>query len=190
MAEESSDAVEEPASEMATESTPAIPDDSLVVWALASFHTGLLVAVLVTALHLDGPIGDLLAGLSTTVGLVLYLGLWATTWWTNRRWLRALADPEIDSSTVLTGMKWGGVNGVCFFWVLVVVNVAQFINLENLAALEVGVAALFVFAGLVGSILALGIGGIVGSLFAILDLALVRVAARIVPETSPTETSE
>jgi hypothetical protein len=188
--EPDSEPAADPAADSTTGSVPAIPDDPLVVWALASFHTGLLVAVLVTALHLAGPLGELLAGLSTTVGLVIYLGLWATTWWTNRRWLRAAIDPETGGSVVRTGMKWGGVNGTYFFWLLVVVNVVPLLTPENLARVEPDFAVFFVVALGIGSILALGIGGIVGSLFAIFDLALVRVAARIVPETRPPEACE
>jgi hypothetical protein len=183
MAEESAASpVEETAPESATEPIPAIPDDSLVVWALASFHVGLLVAGLVAALHLAGPLGELLAGLSTTVGLVLYLGLWATTWWTNRRWLRAANDPEIEGSVVRTGTKWGGVNGTCFFWLLAVVNLVPLLTPENLARVELDFAVFFVVALGIGSVLALGVGGIVGSLFAGLDLALARVARFIGPD--------
>jgi len=154
-------------------------DDPLVVLALATFHTALLIAALVAGLYLAGPLGELLGGLRTSLGLGLYLALWATTWWTNRRWLGAVADPETDVSAwsvVGSGAKWGGVNGVVFFWVSFFVAVIPTVgfNID---------AALFYLLGLgVGTLLALGIGGIVGVLAAAVDLASFRAANRFGPD--------
>lgn len=162
----------------ADESALADAGGSLVVLALATFHTGLLVALLVAVLYRFGPLGELLDGLRTSLGLGLYLALWATTWWTNRRWLGVVADPEVDASASIvvgTGGKWGGVNGVAFFWAVFAVTFLPLAILER----DV-VPTLFVWA--IGSLLALGIGGIVGALFAAFDLALFRVAARLGPE--------
>lgn len=151
-----------------------LADDSLVVWALASFHTAALTAVIVASLYLAGALGDLLGGLDTLVGLGLYLGLWASTWWTTRRAFAAIADIGRDASVwglLGTAGKWGGVNGVSFFWLLLV----GFTVLN--AAYEVPLVLLFAAAA--GSVLALGVGGIVGLLFAVLDLAAFRAAGRI-----------
>ncbi|WP_137287078.1 hypothetical protein [Halorussus salinisoli] len=161
-------------------------DDSLVVWALASFHTATLVAVLVTAFYLAGTLGDLLGGLDTLFGLGLYLVLWAGTWWTTRRVLRAVADATSETDTasetgtsalavVGVGGKWGGVNGVLFFWVLFV----GFVALN--ASLEIDAVAFLFVAGGIGTLLALGIGAIVGVVFAVLDLALFRAARGLAP---------
>jgi len=157
-------------------------DDSLVVGALATFHAAALVAALVAGLYLAGPpLGELLDGLRTSVGLGLYLALWATTWWTNRRWLDAVADPESDGSAwrvVGVGGKWGGVNGALFFWVLFGVAVVPFVGLE----LDAVLAFATVFG--VGTLLALGVGVVVGVAAAALDVALFGVAARLGPESS------
>lgn len=152
-------------------------DDPLVVTTLATFHVGLLVAALVAGLYLVGPLGELLAGLRTSLGLGLYLALWATTWWTNRRWFGTVADPDGDApASVVVGSagKWGGVNGVAFFWTVFAVTFLPLAVLER----DV-VPALFVL--VVGSLLALGIGAILGALFAALDLVLFGVADRLAP---------
>jgi hypothetical protein len=49
----------------------------LFAWALSTFHTARLVAVLVLLVHLSGGLGDLLSGLNTLLGLVLFALLWA-----------------------------------------------------------------------------------------------------------------
>jgi hypothetical protein len=132
-----------------------------------------------------GSLGDLLGGLDTLVGLGLYLALWASTWWTTRQVLRSVADAGTDASTVAvvgTGGKWAGANGAVFFWILLagfaVVNVPRDLG----TALEA--VPFLLVAGGVGSLLALGVGGFVGVLFAALDLALVRAARLLVPRGS------
>lgn len=162
---------------------PPLPRaDPLVVWALASFHTAGLTALLVVGLYLAGPLGDLLAGLDTLVGLGLYLALWVGTWWTTRRTLRAVADAGTDASAFVAvgaGAKWAGVNGALFFWVLLAGFAALNVPRESGALFEA--LPFLLVAGVVGSVLATGVGGIVGVLFAVLDLALVRAARRLVP---------
>ena len=158
-------------------------DDPLVVWALASFHTAALVAVLVVALYLAGSLGDLLSGLSTIVGLGIYLALWAFTWWTTRCVVRAVARSGDDASAFVVlreGGKWGGVDGACFLWVLLVVVLVPGadVTLEGVF--------LFLFYGGIGSILALGVGGIVGMVFAVIDLVLFRIARSLSPAPSST----
>ncbi|NEU56811.1 hypothetical protein [Halorussus sp. MSC15.2] len=160
---------------------PLVDDDPLVVWALASFHVAALVAVLVVGLYTAGSLGDLLGGLDTVVGLALYLALWASTWWTTRRVLGAVADAGTDASALTVvgaGGRWGGVNGVCFLWVLLFVAAVPGADV-TLA----GVLYFLAFGG-IGSILALGVGGIVGVLFAVLDLALFRAARGLTPASA------
>ena len=176
-----------------------VGDDPLVVWVLASFHTATLTVVPLATLYLDGAVGDLLAGFETSVGLGLYLALWAATGWATRNVLRELADRTEDESgvegddgeereaedasfvaVVLTGMKWGGANGVGFFWILLVGFAALNAPREFGRALEA--VPFLLVAGAIGSVLALGVGGIVGALFASLDLALFRVARFVGPD--------
>lgn len=168
-----------------------VGEDSLVVWALASFHAAALTVVPLAMLYLDGAVGDLLAGLETSVGLGLYLALWGLTWWTTRNVLRELreypedeenADDASFTAVALVGGKWGGVNGTVFFWVLLAGFAA--LNLPTELGRALGAVPFLLVAGGVGTVLALGIGGIVGVLFASLDLALVWVARALVPGDS------
>lgn len=151
-------------------------EDPLAVWAVATFNVAVLVAALVGALHLDGRLGDVLAGLNTWVGVALYCCLWATTWWTNGGWLAGLDGDDGLIGTLVAGGTWGGVNGVLFFWVLFFVAVIPTVGFDPTAVL------FYLLALGIGTVLALGIGGIVGVLAAALDLALFRVADRLGPD--------
>ncbi|WP_132061363.1 hypothetical protein [Halorussus amylolyticus] len=150
-------------------------DDPLVVWSLATFHAALLVVLLVVGLYPSGLLGWVLSGLDTSVGIALYLCLWASTWWTNRQCLSELGEDASLLAVVGLGGKWGGVNGVVFFWVLFAVAVAPAFGLR--AAV---IPSLLVFLG-IGTVLALGIGGFVGCVFAALDTAAFRIADRLAP---------
>lgn len=149
--------------------------DPLLVWCLAAYHTGLFVLVPVTLVHWVGALGDLLGGLSTLVGLVLYLALWATTWWTNRRLLATTPLGRAGRLAVLkASVKWGGVTGGCFFLELVGVAVAQVglaggFGVPDLAS----VPPLLVLLAL-GTLVAFVVGGLVGVVQATLDLAAVH----------------
>lgn len=167
-------------------------DDPLVVWALSSFHTAALVALLVVGLYLAGPLGDLLSGLDTVVGLALYLGLWVATWWTNRRAFRAIADAGSDAESVSssvvvgTGGKWAGVDGVAFLWMLL------FAAVFPPSSVTLAGVAYFLAIGGIASLLAFAVGAVIGSLFALLDLALFRAAGVLGPKltTRQYETGE
>lgn len=149
--------------------------DPLIGWGLSAFHAATLVVVLVTLLYLWVPIGELLGGLQTVVGLALYLALWATTWWTNRRWLREtrlMVDSTSPnrSSFIRTSFRWGGVTGLGFFIALVILALAPQTVPNSLFP---------VLIVLIGVIVAFAIGGIIGCIFAFTDLALLKIAERI-----------
>ncbi|MFC7155726.1 hypothetical protein ACFQPA_09665 [Halomarina halobia] len=145
--------------------------DPLLVWAFGTFHVAFLVAALVALLHVAAPLGDLLRGLDTVTGLALYLVLWATTWWTARAVLaRATVGGGVDRLALLKqGLLWGGVNGVCFLLALVLVLLGPRLIAEG------EFVALVLVAG-IGVAVALVVGGLVGGLFALLDLLLFRLA--------------
>lgn len=163
---------ETPAPATAQTRTPDRPDspdghgeDPLLAWALASFHATLLLVVPLTLVHAVAPgvLGDLLADLDTLVGVALFVVLWGSTWWSNRRYLAA-SDADDVGSTLVTGAKWGSVTGLPLFGCLV---------------LAVLVATNPAFAGLlavVGAVVAPLVGAVVGAVFAGVDLALDRVA--------------
>lgn len=149
--------------------------DPLVGWGLAAFHAATLVVLLVILLFLWAPVGELLAGLQTVVGLALYLVLWATTWWTNHHWLRdtrlTMDESATNSSSFLrTSFRWGGVTGSVFFVALVILAVAPQTVPTSLFPLVIV---------LIGVIVAFAIGGILGCIFGFADLALLRIARNV-----------
>lgn len=157
--------------------SPAGPDP-LVVWCLATFHAAFLVAVGVLALHRSGAAGDLLAGLGTLQGFALFLALWTVTWWTTRRWLaeatvdaRAGTTPSVGASLV-PALKWGGLDGLVFLLFLVAVLLVP----NAVAAGTVSAVYVLALLVLVGSLVAAVVGALVGGLFALVDLALLRAA--------------
>lgn len=155
------------------------PPDPLVVWALASFHAGFLVAGLVTLIHAFGSLGDLLAGLNTAVGLALYLVLWATTWWTTRKVLTQTAIETAPVSSILKrGLLWGGVNGVGFLLGIVLIALAPQFLFE-------GEFVPLLFITGIGSVFALVLGAIIGCLFGVFDVLLFRMTGFFVRSDDP-----
>lgn len=155
-----------------------------LAWSLASFHTALLVTLLLAGLYATGAVGELLGGLDTVVGLGIYGYLWALTWWTNRRWLEdvglALAElPSEPRVVVGAALRWGAVAGLLFL-------VGPLVVLVGLFVVDGGFGALpfVVLTGLVGALLAAAVGALVGGVFATLDLALLRVSTALVPAAS------
>lgn len=147
----------------------------LLRWAFATVHTGLFVLVAVWLAHLADALGDLLVGLDTALGLGLYAVLWAITWWATGRAFDAV-PPGTGSlrERATAGFLYGALTGAGF---LLVVVVGAF-----LATLAGGGQLLpILFVGLVGTVLALLVGGTLGVVFALLDAPLVRVGARLVP---------
>lgn len=156
---------------------------ALLCWGLAAFHTATLVLVLVSYLYRSVPLGELLAEIETSVGLVLYGVLWGITWWSNHRWLQetrlleadAVSDPD---DVILAGFKWGGTTGVIFFGVLVGLLVLPQTPLSGIPFI--------VFIALIGVIVAFTIGGLLGGVFAVADLILFWVADQLISANDQT----
>lgn len=143
--------------------------DALSAWALASFHAAVLLVVPLALAYAVAPVavGDLLGGLDTLLGVALYLVLWGSTWWSNRRYLAA-CDFRDARRTLSSGARWGAVTGLPLLGCLVV---AVFVVTNGVFAAIVLV---------VGALVAPLVGAVVGVLFAGVDVALDRVAASIV----------
>jgi hypothetical protein len=147
-------------------------DDPLLAWALASFHAAVLLALPLAVVHAVAPVvlGDLLADLDSRVGIGLYVVLWGSAWWSNRRYLTA-SDFDDAAPTVRTGATWGAVTGLPLLGCVVV---------------AAAVVANPVLAGLVlvaGVLVALLVGAVVGAVAAAVDVALDRLAGRLVSAT-------
>lgn len=156
----------------------------LLVWALATFHVAVLVAVAVGVLYASGTLGNQIAALDTSVGVVAYLSIWGITWWTNRRMLDDLGPAPLGRTTdrvdvVVGALRWGGVTGLLVFlpiYVLALVFFAAAGGLEAVPILLVG--------GAVALVLAVGAGVLVGGVLALLDLALARLVRVWLPESA------
>ena len=147
------------------------PTDRLLVWSLATFHTGLFVICLVIVLYWNGTLGDLLHNLNTLIGLTFFVVLWCTTWWCTRKARRGitLLTPAglLPSGELLSrGTAWGGVNGILFAVIL-------FLGLGISSTIPAPLYALFL------SIPAFFIGGIVGVLLAVVDSTLLAISQRL-----------
>lgn len=141
--------------------------DSLLRWALASFHAATLLVAPLALLYAVGALGSLLQGVHTATGLGLYLALWGLTWWTNGRWLAATA---LDGrrETVVSAATWGAVTGVGFLFaplVAVAVSLPELVTVAVFALVGTPVAAL--------------VGAVVGAGFAVVDLAVVAAGERL-----------
>lgn len=157
--------------------------DRLLVVGLATFHTTLLLAVLVGAGYATATIGDLLGGLGTLTGFALFGLLWGTTLWTNWRWLASvglLADERDARNILRRATVWGGIDGVLFFLGFLVIFLLVRTAPGTTVTIE-GVGLVGFFA-LLGSAVATVVGGVLGVLLGALDLGLIRVAASFVPD--------
>jgi len=89
-----------------------------LVWTLGTFHACVLGLVLVSLGYRGGGLGQLLAGLDTLTGLLLFTALWATSVWSARH---ALADgvwlstrPTDRAAFFGMALRWGAATGVLF----------------------------------------------------------------------------
>lgn len=163
---------------MAEAADDAPPDraDPLVAWGLGAFHAALLVAVLVWLGHAADALGEL-GDLNTAVGLALYLVLWVLSWRAGRRALAktspaGIAEPGGTRRALLWGALGGAATGTGFLAVVVLAFVVPAL-FRGAELLSVVLIALF------GLPVAAAVGTVVGGLFALLDVALLRVAARL-----------
>ena len=161
--------------------------DRLLAWGLATFHTALLLAVLLSLGHAAGSLGGLLSGLGTLSGFALFAILWVAALWTNRRWLDevSLLAPDVDGwHVVKRGAVWGAPTGVVFVLGFIAVFVVGEIGPNTRFTLDAVLGAVGVIAlvAVVGSLFAIVVGAVIGSLLAALDLGLVRFTASFVPD--------
>jgi hypothetical protein len=101
------------------------PSDRLALCGMATFHTVVLVTILITGLHFNDSLGHALGSLSTASGLGLFSLLWITTWWSTRKYVRGLGNfldlavktpvneivHKAGSGGALNGLLLGGTRG-------------------------------------------------------------------------------
>ena len=151
----------------------------LLTWSLATFHTAVFVLVIVLFAYSGGGLGQALSGLNTFAGLGLFVVLWTTTYLTTARALAGL--DFVGSARDRRGygrraFRWGAANGMSFLAVLGIV--ALVVALANTRPGQVGSGILlpFVFIAPIALVVSAAVGGAVGVLFGIIDLALFGLA--------------
>lgn len=152
---------------------------------LAAFHAAVFVAVPVLALHLSGSVGDLLAGLSTTVGMGAYLLLWGLCWLTARQWLRGFPAggwaASHAGSRIGRAAVWGAATGVGFLWIALVVFLVERAVVAGVSGFTPAFAVLFLSIGFgLGGAVAATVGLLVGAILGAVDYAAFAIAGGIV----------
>ncbi len=158
----------------------------LLEWSLGAFHTSLFFWLFTIILYLTGVLGNLLASLNTLVGVIVFVFLWATTWFSTRLVVRQVVSTGDWSArkiplgrTLALAMLGGGINGLVFFAVplLLAAIVIAVAVIASRSLTDVG-SLLFAFgsSAIIGSALAFFIGAIFGLVFAFLDLLLLGVS--------------
>jgi hypothetical protein len=150
---------------------------SLVTWALATFDTALFVLLGVLVGHASGDLADLLAGLNSLVGVAVFCYLWAlfvlAVRWVHSR--VALGNAPLQT-LVLHGVAAGCATGVAFLLGLFAVALVPTLQSGGVRLQAV------VLVALIGAGVAAVVGGVVGLLASLLDVAIYGLAGYLLPE--------
>ncbi|WP_254273486.1 hypothetical protein [Haloarcula marina] len=149
---------------------------SLRAWTLATVDIALFVVLALVGIHAVGGLDDLLAGLSTLVGVAAFLGLWAL-FVLAVRW--ALADASLAKSSLWTlakrGLVAGSVAGLVTLLVLALVVVVPLVLVGPAEPLS---GLLFTA---IATPFAAVVGALVGLFFGAVDVALYRASGYALP---------
>jgi hypothetical protein len=160
----------------------------LLTWSLTTFHTTVFVLAIVLLAYSGGGLGQALSGLNTFAGLGLFVALWATTYLTTARALAGLdfiGSARDRSGYGRRAFRWGAANGMSFLAVLGVV--ALVVAIANTRPGQVGSGILLpaLFIAPIALVVSAAVGGAVGVLFGIIDLALFGLAGVIEGDARP-----
>lgn len=151
-------------------------DWTLTAWALATVDVTLFVLLAVLAAHASGALGDVLGGLNTVLGVVLFAYLWVLVSLAVRWVLAAATLGETRLRTLaLRGLAAGAATGVAFLLGVVLVAVVPRVATSPLEPLSAALITLF------GVVVAAPVGALLGLGFGLLDVALYRLAGYAVP---------
>ena len=161
----------------------------LVTWSLATFHATAFVLAIVLFAYSRDALGAGLSGLNSFVGLGLFVALWGTTYVTTSRALKGLdllTSARDRGGYPRRALRWGAVNGMAFLGILGFVAVVSAVL--NTRPDQVGPGILFpaLFIAPIALIVSAAVGGAVGALFGIIDLALFAIAGLAGPDAEPT----
>jgi hypothetical protein len=161
----------------------------LVTWSLATFHATVFVLVIVLLAYSRGGLGGALGGLNTVVGLGLFVALWATTYFTTSRALRGLdliGSARDRGSYPRRVLRWGAVNGMAFLAILGIVAILTAIPNTRPGQVTSGILFPALFILPIALVVSAAVGGAVGAVFGIIDLALFAIAGLWGGEGEPT----
>jgi hypothetical protein len=163
--------------------------DRLLRFAVSAFHVTALMTAIFLFLHADGEVGDLLGGLSSWVGIAIYLWLALVTAWTTHRGLgdHEVARPAADPwpGMWLRGVLWSSINGMLFLAGIAVAfggfglagTLAEGEPFNALAALQ-GVLVFVAYTAL-GMLLAALVGAVLGLVIVTIDLVALALGRRM-----------
>ena len=161
----------------------------LVTWSLATFHATAFVLAIVLFAYSRDALGAGLSGLNSFVGLGLFVALWGTTYVTTSRALKGLdlLTSERDR-TVYAGraLRCGAANGMAFLGILGAVAVVAAVLNTRPDQVVLGIVVPALFIAPIALIVSAAVGGAVGALFGIIDLALFAIAGLAGPDAEPT----
>lgn len=153
--------------------------EALVVRALGAFHTLAPVVPMLIAAHRGGVLGDALGSIGTIGGLVLFAALWGSTAWTTGRALEGLTLARGAGRPlprpVGAAAAWGSLNGVLFFFALVVVFVGRNVLLGVVDGVTGEYVGLLLYV-MIGGVVASGVGAVIGLGMAAVDAVLLGAA--------------
>ncbi|WP_058994386.1 hypothetical protein [Haloarcula sp. CBA1127] len=158
---------------------------SLVTWTLATFDTTVFVLLGVLTAHASGDLADLLAGLNTLVGVAVFCYLWAL-FVLAVRWVhnRVALDSAGVSTLALHGAAAGSVAGVVFLLGLLAVVLVPTLQSGGVRLQSVLLVLL------IGAGVAAVVGGVVGLLASLLDIAVYGLAGYLLPEAGTERVTE
>ncbi|KAA9399963.1 hypothetical protein Har1130_02465 [Haloarcula sp. CBA1130] len=158
---------------------------SLTTWTLATFDTALFVLLGVLAAHASGDLADLLAGLNTLVGVAVFCYLWAlfvlAVRWVHSRVSLGDAPPQ---ALALHGIVAGCATGIAFLLGLFAVALVPALQRGGIRLQSVLLVLL------IGAGVAAVVGGVVGVLASLLDIAVYKLAGYLLPEAENERVTE
>lgn len=167
---------------VAADRTPGVVADwtpSLATVAIATFDTVAFVLILVVAAHATGSLADVLASLDTAIGVVIFVYLWVVVV-LGIQW--ALAPISLAESRIRTvvarGVSGGGLVGAAFLLGIVLVAATPLVVTGDLPPYSLLLIVL------IGAAISIAVGALVGLLASLLDVALYRLAGRLLPASA------
>jgi hypothetical protein len=161
----------------------------LVTWSLATFHATAFVLVIVLFVYSRDALGAGLSGLSTLVGLGLFVALWATTYVTTSRALEGLdliGSARDRGGYARRAFRWGAANGMAFLAILGIVAVVTAVANTRPGQVPQGIVLPALFIAPIALVVSAAVGGAVGALFGIIDLGLFALAGLTGGNAEPT----